>query len=327
MSSALTIPLYHVPEDERIRLWEHSERVAGGRGQEGAAPESARPDLGGLDAAIRGFAADAGVDGFLLLRGLEIGEIPPTHTDGRPTTLDAHPTSATLQLVAETLGTMVGYADEKDGRLVHEVQPVPGDETRIENSGSVAFDFHTENVHHPLRPDYLGLLCLRQDHLGVAATRVASVRHALALLDDDTVATLRGLWFLSNYPTSFTRAAGGELPPVGPHPVIFGDEDRPFLRFNSHNTFSTTPAGRAALVRLTQALEEVCHDVVLEPGDCVIVDNNVAAHGRSGFTPRYDGQDRWLRRFYSVRAIPRTVQHMMGGGRVVPSMATIRGLW
>ncbi|MFD7659083.1 TauD/TfdA family dioxygenase [Actinosynnema sp. NPDC059797] len=277
-------------------------------------------------AALAEFARDSGREGFLLLRGLPIGEIPPTHVDGRPATLTGHPTDDVLRGFADALGTMVGYAEEKGGALVHEVQPVPGDETRIENSGSVAFDFHTENVHHPLRPDYLGLICLRQDHLGVAATRVASGRAALELLDPGTAATLRQPVFHSNHPSSFTRD-GAEVAPAGPHPVFYGDPARPFLRFNSHNTFAVTPAGRAALVRLAEALEEVCHDVLLEPGDCVIVDNTVAAHGRSAFVPRYDGQDRWLRRFYSVRSFPRVVQDMMAGSRVIPALGDIRGVW
>ncbi|GAA2997722.1 TauD/TfdA family dioxygenase [Actinokineospora diospyrosa] len=279
-------------------------------------------------AVLTEFADDSGRDGFVVVRGVPIGAVPPTHDrDGLPVPLGEHPSTALLAEVANTLGKHVGYADEKGGALVHDVRPVPGDERRVENSGAVAFDFHTENVHHPLRPDYLGLLCLRRDHDGVAATRVASGRAAVALLDDDTVEALRQPVFHSNHPTSFTRETGGELLPAGPHPVYFGDRDRPYLRFNSHNTFATTPRARAAIGLLTEALESVCHDIVLEPGDLVVLDNNVVAHGRSTFTPRYDGQDRWLRRFYSVRAIPRVVRDLMAGGSVIPALADIRGVW
>ncbi|MCG8918147.1 TauD/TfdA family dioxygenase [Actinokineospora sp. PR83] len=282
--------------------------------------------VGEAPAALREFAADSGEDGFVLLRGIPVGELPPTHVGGVASGVVGHHTDAVLRRVADALGVMVGYAEEKAGALVHEVQPVAGDEQRIENSGSVAFDFHTENVHHPLRPDCLGLLCLRQDHLGVAATRVASARAAARLLDDGVLAVFRQPVFSSNHPTSFTRG-GPEAAPAGPHPVLYGEPDRLFLRFNSHNTFATTAAGRSALVTLAAALEEVCHDVLLTPGDLVVLDNTVAAHGRTAFTPRYDGQDRWLRRFYSVRSIPRTVRDMMGGSRVVPALPRIRGVW
>lgn len=37
-------------------------------------------------------------------------------------------------------------------------------------------------------------------------------------------------------------------------------------------------------------------DVVLEPGDALVVDNDVAVHGRVPFRARYDGADRRLKR-------------------------------
>ncbi|HRE02697.1 MAG TPA: TauD/TfdA family dioxygenase, partial [Ilumatobacteraceae bacterium] len=40
--------------------------------------------------------------------------------------------------------------------------------------------------------------------------------------------------------------------------------------------------------------------VLLEPGDLLIVDNSMVVHGRSPFTPRFDGTDRWLQRAFVV---------------------------
>ena len=40
--------------------------------------------------------------------------------------------------------------------------------------------------------------------------------------------------------------------------------------------------------------------VALEAGDLLVVDNAVAVHGRSPFTPRFDGTDRWLQRTFVV---------------------------
>ncbi|MDT0492047.1 TauD/TfdA family dioxygenase [Streptomyces griseus] len=280
----------------------------------------------GMRKTVLDFGADEGTDGFCLLRGVPVGELPKTPQAHEAHVLDGHPTNGTLMLVADLLGSLTGYQDEKSGALFHDVHPVRGEETRIENSGSVAFDFHTENVHHPLRPDYLGLLCLRQDHERIAATRVSSVRDALPLLTDEQVAELRKPQFHSLYPTSFARNIAGPRPSAGPHPVIFGPADRPFMRFNSHNTQGSEPEARAALRALTGALEEVCRDLVLAPGDLVVLDNHVVVHGRSAFTPRYDGRDRWLRRFYSLRNTPLWAQRMMWHPRVLPAMTEIRGV-
>ncbi|MGW0737731.1 TauD/TfdA family dioxygenase [Streptomyces sp. NPDC002851] len=319
----MTAPLFVLSDQERSVLSNQAEEVV----EHG--PESVSADA--LPARIRetvqGFSQDSGEAGFLLLRGLDIGQLPPTHSGGEPATLPGHGTAGLGMLIAETLGTMIGYADEKSGELVHDVQPLPGEETRVEGSGSVAFDFHIENVHHPLRPDFIGLICLRQDHDGIAATRISSCREAIELLKPDTIDALRQCQFYSNYPGSFTRDVTVEPAPAGPHPVIFGGAVKPFMRFNSHNTISMSKAGRVALQALTEALEEVCHEVILQPGDCAILDNNVAAHGRSAFTPRYDGHDRWLRRFYSIKSIPNSVQQMMDGSRVIPPIPAIDGIW
>ncbi|MFE6162206.1 TauD/TfdA family dioxygenase [Streptomyces sp. NPDC056486] len=285
-----------------------------------AVPESVREGL-------LAFADGTSHTGYVLLRGLTLGVLPPTPNEHGSLLLDQHPTSGTLRLVADLVGSLIGYADEKNGALLHDVHPVKGEETRIENSGSVAFDFHTENVHHPLRPDFLGLLCLRQDHEGVGATRVASVRQALPLLAPRHQEILRRPVFTSAYPTSFARNIAGPRPSAGPHPVLFGPVNEPFMRFNSHNTTADDTEGTEALQALSKALEVVCKDVVLEPGDLVLVDNHIAAHGRSSFTPRFDGTDRWLRRCYSLRGVPRWAELMMPKQRVVPELADINGIF
>lgn len=318
---------YHLSEAETHKLWRLSQLAAGASEASALALSGLLLDLPkSVRTALLEFA-EAGADsGFLLLRGVTVGDLPDTPTVHHSGALQGHPTDGTLTLVADLLGSLVGYLDEKDGALIHDVHAVPGEEKRIENSGSVAFDFHTENVHHPLRPDYLGLLCLRQDHEGVAATRVASVREAVRLLTEEQVAILRTPQFYSSYPASFTRGRTGPVPRSGPHPAVFGPYDRPFMRFNSHTTHAAGAEATAALKALSEALEAVCHNVVLEPGDLVVVDNHVAAHGRSAFVPRYDGRDRWLRRFYSVRSLPGWTQHMMPRQRVVPTLEDIQGV-
>ena len=39
---------------------------------------------------------------------------------------------------------------------------------------------------------------------------------------------------------------------------------------------------------------------MLEAGDLLVVDNSVAVHGRTPFTARFDGTDRWLQRTFVV---------------------------
>ncbi|MFV2120883.1 TauD/TfdA family dioxygenase [Streptomyces sp. Act-28] len=319
---------YRLRDAEGSRIWELATTAASLEGTDTTDLADLLLDVpAGLRGALVEFSAGTSPEGAFLVRGLPVGELPDTPREYGGRRLVHHGTTGVLMLVADLLGKLIGYQDEKDGALIHEVHPVPGEEQRIENSGAVAFDFHTENVHHPLRPDFLGLLCLRQDHEAVAATRVSSVRHAYPLLDSAQREVLRAPVFSSAYPTSFSRNIAGPRPASGPHPVLFGEGADLFMRFNSHTTTSPHPEARAALKALSEALEEVCREIVLAPGDLVVVDNHVAAHGRSAFTPRFDGRDRWLRRCYSLRAVPRWAERMMPRPRVLPELARITGVF
>jgi L-asparagine oxygenase len=278
----------------------------------------------GLRAFLTRFATDTPGPGVALVRGIALGDLPATPDVRTTGYLAGHATTGNLLLVAELLGSPIGYADEKDGALVHEVHPVRGEEQRIENSGSTTFGFHTENVHHPLRPDFLGLLCLRQDHDRVGTTRVSSMREAAGDLSSHTLRVLRSTRFRSHYPTSFATGAGNRRPASDPHPVLFGTAPQHFLRFNVHNTYAFDDEGSAALAELAAALDRHCRQILLEPGDLILIDNHVAVHGRSAFTPRYDGHDRWLRRCYSRREVPGWARRAMRRPGVVPAMAEIQ---
>ena len=40
--------------------------------------------------------------------------------------------------------------------------------------------------------------------------------------------------------------------------------------------------------------------VTFAASDFLVVDNDVAVHGRTPFTPRFDGTDRWLQRTFVI---------------------------
>ncbi|MDT9682187.1 TauD/TfdA family dioxygenase [Streptomyces sp. TRM76323] len=260
--------------------------------------------------------------GLLVVRGLPVGDVPATPAVYGSNVLgETHSSSLLVALLAHPLGGLIGYEDEKSGALVHDVYPVPTDAAKPLNSGSTLFDFHTENVHHPVRPSHLGLLCLRPDHDRRAATMVASVREAEPLLSAADRELLRTDRYRSRFPLSFTRGlAEDERPVTDPHPVLTdGPADAPGtrVRFNMHNTFGTDAPAQEALERLNRAMHTVHRAVRADRGDLLLVDNRIVVHGRSDFTPRYDGEDRWLRRFYPYPGELRPDVLVRAGGRVL----------
>ena len=83
-------------------------------------------------------------------------------------------------------------------------------------------------------------------------------------------------------------------------PVLSGDRDRPAMVFDADLMVGTDAEADDALRALGDAVAAHHTSVVLRSGDLLVIDNATAVHGRSPFTPRFDGTDRWLQRTFVV---------------------------
>lgn len=264
-----------------------------------------------------GFRLAGSQDGVLLLRGLPLdGPLPPTpHAGAFPGAWSELRVATLVQLmVMSVLGDVISYADEKDGRLIQDICPVRGAENRQENSGSCLLELHTEDGFHPNKPHFLSLLCLRSDHTGQAMTVAGGVRAVLPLLSGEHKRVLREPWFRVRMASSFvgTERAAYSLP----MPVLSGPAGDPDLCVDFHATEPMTELASAAIEELRGHLLGSLVGTVLEPGDMLIVDNRKAVHGRTDFSPRYDGQDRWLRRCFAVTDIRASHELLYPASRV-----------
>ncbi|AUS81818.1 oxygenase [Actinoalloteichus sp. AHMU CJ021] len=229
-----------------------------------------------------------------------------------------------LMLCSSPLGDPFSWATQQDGRLVHDICPSPGMENSLTSASSAkTLSLHTEDVFHPLRGDYVALLCLRNhDQVG---TTVASV---------DTVAVPDSLEGLSRqprfrfYPDDShvakalpTLTAGGDDidRPHSAGSILFGPEQRPYLRFD-RDFMDVAPGddeAREAVEEWQTRLSTAAERVVLAPGDLVFVDNYRVVHGREPFAARYDGRDRWLKRVNLTRDVRRLYASSDRRSRVV----------
>ncbi|MFH9400634.1 TauD/TfdA family dioxygenase [Streptomyces sp. NPDC017638] len=262
---------------------------------------------------VREFRRDSGADGRLLLTGLPVPEhLPDTPmVMGSVQRTPALP-AALLMLVAHGLGDPASFAAEKNGALVQDVVPVPGQEEFQGNAGSVELTFHTENAFHPHRPDYVLLLCLRTDHEGRAELRTCCSRRVLPRLTDRTREALARHEFVTEPPPSFGAAGPG-----GVHGVLTGDPEDPDLCYDESATRALTVSGRAALRELGAVIRGSYEGVRLRAGDLAVVDNRVTLHGRSSFVPRFDGKDRWLQRMFAFTDLRRSRDHRPADGNVL----------
>ncbi|WP_051393133.1 TauD/TfdA family dioxygenase [Glycomyces arizonensis] len=255
--------------------------------------------------------------GLMLITGLPVDSpLSPTPGNGQFSgawTDLAVSTVAQLVLMSH-LGDVISYADEKAGRLVQDVCPVPGAESLQENSGSRLLELHTEDGFHPNMPHFVGLMCLRGDHEGTAYTLGCGIGSVLERLDEETVEALRRPEFRIRFASSFT---GGESTKYSDAiPILSGPRADPDLCVDFHAMEGDTLGAKKALGVLEGLFQEALIGVVLKPGDLLVIDNRRAVHGRTAFKPRYDGTDRWLRRCFVVNDIRRSRGHRRAGSRV-----------
>ncbi len=266
---------------------------------------------------MREFRRDSGRHGALIFRGLPVGAgaLPPTPNARGSVQSTVTVSAAVLLLMAHGLGDPAAFREEKSGALVQDVVPVPGQEEIQGNPGSVLLSFHIESAFHEHRPDYVSLLCLRSDQEGVAGLRTVCVRQVLSALSDESRETLFRVEFQTAPPSSF--ALDGDQAPV--HAVLSGAPHDPDLRVDLASTTPRTSAAAAALLELGELFDSTAETFHLIPGDLAVVDNRVAAHGRTAFRPRYDGQDRWLQRTFVMSDLRRSRDHRPHDGYVLHS--------
>jgi L-asparagine oxygenase len=245
--------------------------------------------------------------GVLLVRNVPIDrDLPLTPSVPNSVATECTTGVAALLLVMTHLGDPISYSEEKNGDLVHDICPIAGEEKQQENTGSVYFEMHTENAFHPAKPDFLALLCLRPDHSDEARLVTSSAAKALPLLSPVHRETLREPRFQTRLAPSFCRGRA-ERPYLPPAPVLTGPDWRPAICVDFDDTRPGDPQAAQAFEVLHDALWEVRQEFALASGDMAIIDNTMTLHGRTAFTPRYDGYDRWLQRLFTVRSLSNVV--------------------
>jgi L-asparagine oxygenase len=261
------------------------------------------------------YRRDSGRTGALLVRGLPIDEsgVPETPMVSGSVQREATVPAALLVLAASAFGDPIAFSKEKSGAMVQNVVPVPGSEELQGNEGSVLLTFHNENAFHEHRPDFVLLACLRADHDRVAGLRTVSIRQVYDRLGDAHREALFSAEFVTAPPPSF--GVGG--PASAPHAVLSGAQDDPDVMVDFAATEPLTERAGAALAELQSLFVAHALTHYLTPGDLAVVDNRTTLHGRTSFTPRYDGRDRWLQRTTVVQNLRRSRALRVADGHVL----------
>jgi L-asparagine oxygenase len=262
---------------------------------------------------ILDFGRHADTPGVMLVRNLPTDpELPETPVDGGPShQKKTFVAEAVLLGLSQLLGEPVGFITEKSGRLIHDVVPVPaGAASQTNQSSQVFLNFHNDIVYDEIgrydfsNPDFLVLNCLRRDADAKAVTYYADARDIARVLETSALQVLRAPMFRLNAPGSYVRdVANGTDVLSNPAPVISGPPEFPEIAISANGVRGLTWAAQQALQDLQQACREVAHEVKLEPGVALLINNRKGLHARSQFAARHDGCDRWLQRTYLRRSL------------------------
>lgn len=252
------------------------------------------------------FKSTGGASGTLLVGGLPVGNIPST-----PTRLDHHIAERTdsariAAILCSMLGELVAYESEAQGRLFEDIVPDPKfAHCRQHRQSALELQAHTTHPGSALAPRWICLTCLTGDPDAVTYT-VSARKLAARLADPDVVRLREPLWLVET--DEVVR---------GPMPIVFGPPDDPRLYLDPAQMVGITPDAQSLLHQITRLYPRLHDEHVLEPGQLLLVDNTRAAVGRSAYSPRYDGTDRFLVRSYAVEHLMLSAHARRNGGRTI----------
>ncbi|WP_083914293.1 guanitoxin biosynthesis L-enduracididine beta-hydroxylase GntD [Nocardia concava] len=215
-----------------------------------------------------------------------------------------------LGLVAMSVGEVFNWATLQQGRMIHNVLPMRGEGEKQSGHGTVFLEWHTEDGFHPQRCEYLMLLGVRNhDKVPTILASLEDVelsdehRKILSeprfhILPDDEHLRQLSEQFPGHPALEVVQKMTDDPEPV---PVLFGDSVKPYLRIDVPFMRCADDQAEIALKALVAEFDRVRQDIVLEAGDVLIVDNDMAVHGRAEYTARFDGTDRWLKKLLVTR--------------------------
>ncbi len=267
--------------------------------------------------AVHNFS-DAGSDsGVFVIRGLHVDEdLIDTPTDNS----HAHGArtffAKQMGAISHLAGTMIAYEAEGNGNLIQDMVPNPKLAMTQQSQGSkVELEAHTEQCFSEFKPDYVVLGCLRGD--ADAYTYAYSASNFVKHFTPEELQKLREPRWMTQIDDSFKPYIPDPNAIRGPFPILTGPEDDPYILIDQDLMHGVTRESQELLDKVVQTYIAHREGVALQAGDLLLLDNPRAMHGRSLFSPRFDGKDRFIARGFVVRDRRRLWPYMLDDRRTV----------
>jgi len=272
---------------------------------------------------LNDFLKNGNENGFLLIKNFPIND---KELEKTPKCNKLHIGENTIlakvqSIIMNYIGDMISYEAEGDGYLFQDVIP----DIRMKNiqtslGSNTELEVHIEQAFSKLRPDILSLGCLRGDEN--AFTYILPVGKLLENLNNDEIEILyKPLWMTSvdfSFKLNGNDFIDGDV--RGPFPILSGELTDPFFLFDQDLMFGITEESQKILKKIINIYynNRIKHN--LQPGEIILIDNNRSIHGRSSFSPKYDGNDRFLIRCFSTFDYKKSSYARPNGSRTVSAI-------
>jgi L-asparagine oxygenase len=209
----------------------------------------------------------------------------------------------------------ISYGTENDGELFVNLVPIPGEGKYSEKSkaslrghtDAVSFPFNGEVDAIDLRvapsPDLVTLVGLRNPRS--VPTTVMVLKDVISLLEATDIAELKKSQYSITAQDTFKKGMKeflGTVHTVIDVPVLKDVPPGTLVRYSHHAVIPTEQGGAAkkASEHFESACTQVAKQVVIQPGDVLVVSNRLCLHGRGVVGDEVSGHSRWLLRTYGL---------------------------
>lgn len=190
----------------------------------------------------------------------------------------------TLFTTAYRLGVPLAYEGEREGKIIHDIQPIKSTATQNTSLGINRIGLHTEMAFHHFRPSHVLLFCLRNER---THTWIVSTEKVLSNLSPSMRNVLSQSLFQIEPPRSYKLYYAKNWKPLL-------ENDCLVLAEHCFTTFKNKIAKEVYQETLSIAYRFI-QPICLRPGDLLIIDNQKYLHGREEIV---NNPTRWLKRMY-----------------------------
>ena len=254
-----------------------------------------------IEERLTNFARNGWESGFLLFQNILEPDSPRTPPGNHYHIGETTILSKIQGVMMSKMCEMIAYEAEGYGKLYQDILPIYSMASVQTSVGSnTELEIHTEQAFSQLRPDMISLACLRGDIN--AFTYILPVNRIIKNITKKEMELLyQPLWKMGvdvSFKLHGKEFMEGDI--RGPFAILNGSRDDPQLIFDQDLMFGMTEESQKLIVKIIDIYYQhrITHN--LKPGEIIFIDNRRAVHGRSSFSPNYDGYDRFLIRCFGT---------------------------